>query len=154
MVKIDEFDKKLLLLLQEDSSRTIKELSKQLGLSTTPTFNRVRRLEENGIIKGYSAIINPEKIGKKLYAFIQVSLKEHTKKKVSIMMDRLIKMPEILECHYVTGGADLLLKVLVNDMESYNYFITEKLFGVSNIARIESLLSLSSRKHVNIIPVD
>lgn len=147
MIKIDKTDKQILRFLQKDSNITIRELSKALSLSTTPIFKRIKRMEELGIIEGYHAKLNPEKLGKKLFAFVQVSLKEHTKAKVHKMMDKLVKMDEIQECHYVTGGADLLLKVLVKDMEAYNHFVTEKLFTVSNISRIESLLSLTSKKN-------
>jgi len=153
MIKLDELDKKILALLQSNSNITIREISGLLKLSTTPIFKRIKRLEKEGVILGYQAVLNPEKLGKKLFAFIQVSLKEHTKLKVQRMMDKLVKMDEIQECHYVTGGADLLLKVLVNDMEAYNHFITEKLFDVPNISNIESLLSLTAKKRTFSVPL-
>ena len=154
MLKLDDLDKQILNLLQLNCNITIREMSKQLSLSTTPIFNRIKRMEKEGVIEGYQAVLNPEKLGKKLHAFVQVSLKEHTKKKVQQMMNKLVKMEEIQECHYVTGGADLLLKILVNDMEAYNHFITEKLFDVSNISKIESLLSLTAKKRTFHIPLE
>jgi len=153
MANLDERDKKILALLQSNCNITIREISRKLKLSTTPIFNRIKRMEKDGVILGYQAVLNPEKLGKKLFAFIQVSLKEHTKNKVQIMMNKLVKMEEIQECHYVTGGADLLLKVLVRDMEAYNIFITEKLFDVSNISKIESLLSLTAKKRTFAVPL-
>ena len=153
MVELDIVDRNILKLLQVDSSRTIKEIAELLALTSTPVFKRIKRLEKIGLIKGYSAIVNPELLGKKLFAFIQVSLKTHDKNSVNDMMKVLLELDDILECHYVTGGADLLLKVLVSDIEEYNQFITDKLFSVPNIGRVETLLSLDAKKYTYNIPI-
>jgi len=153
MVNIDKVDRQILKLLQQDSSRTIKELANQLKLTSTPVFKRIKRLEQLGVITAYNAIVNPEILGKKLFAFIQVSLKTHNKKDINELMDVVLSLDEILECHYVTGGADLLIKVLVSDIEEYNHFITEKLFTVPHIGRVESLLSLDAKKYTHNVPI-
>ena len=153
MIELDLVDRDILKLLQKDSNRTIKEIAELLKLTATPVFKRIKRLEKIGFIKGYHAVVNPEMLGKKLFAFIQVSLKTHDKASINEMMEVVLDLDEILECHYVTGGADLLIKVLVSDIEEYNQFITDKLFSVPNIGRVETLLSLDAKKYTHSIPI-
>lgn len=100
------------------------------------------------------AVLNPEKIGKKLNAFVHVFLKEHSKDIVHQFTQMAIQFPEVLECHYVTGGADFVLKVLVNNIEEYNHFLLEKLVTIPNIARTESFLSLSVEKRTTVIEME
>tara|TARA_R110000868_G_scaffold50391_1_gene161080 strand:- start:486 stop:950 length:465 start_codon:yes stop_codon:yes gene_type:complete len=151
--KIDETDKKILQLLQIDGRKTIKDLALELNLSTTPTFERVKKLEKAGIIDHYSAVINAEKIGKTLYAFAHISLKDHSKELVQQFTNQIIKIPQVQECHYVTGDSDFILKILLNDMEGYREFMMNQLFDMSNIAKVESFLSLSVLKKSNTIEV-
>ena len=152
-MKLDAIDLKILDLLQENARITIKEISKQLNLSTTPIFERIKKLEKQGIIDRYIAILNPEKLGKKLNAFANISVKDHSKDAVETFVERIIKFPEVMECHYVTGTSDFLIKVLVEDIEKYNLFVLEKLSAVPNIGKVESLFSLSVRKKTNRIPL-
>ncbi len=153
MIKIDTTDLKILQLLQQDGRMTIKEMSDRLNLSTTPVFERIKKLEKNGIIDHYSAVLNPEKLGKKLTAFANISIKEHSKVEVEAFVEKVISFPEVLECHYVTGASDFMIRVLVEDIEKYNYFVLEKLSAVPNIGKVETLFSLSARKKTTIIPV-
>lgn len=145
-LKLDAIDRKLLMLLQKDCRMKIKDLAVHLNLSTTPTFERIKKLERAGIIDSYVAVLNPEKVGKKLNAYVHVFLKEHSKSIVQQFVEMATKFPEVLECHYVTGGADFILKVLVNNIEEYNHFLLEKLVTIPNIGRTESFLSLSVEK--------
>lgn len=154
MVKLDELDIKILSFLQKDSRMTIRDIAKALNSSTTPIFNRIKRLEKEEVIDRYVAIINPDKIGKKLFAFLHLSLKEHSKEAILQMEQQVNSFSEVLECHYVTGVADFVLKVIVKDIGEYNQFLTEKLFTVPNIGKIESLLSLSMTKSSNVIPLE
>ncbi len=141
-------------MLQQDGRMTIRDMAQQLNLSTTPIFNRIKRLEQEGVIEKYVAQINPKKVDKGLFAFVHISIKEHSKEAVDDIVGQVTSFPEVLECHYVTGGADFVLKVLVKNMEEYNYFVTEKLFTVKNIAKIDSLLSLSMPKHTTRIHLE
>ncbi len=151
MIKLDPTDLKLLHLLQHDGRMTIKELSNRLNLSTTPIFERIKKLEKNGIIDHYSAVLNPEKLGKKLTAFANISIKEHSKKEVEAFVDKVIAFPEVLECHYVTGASDFMIRVLVEDIEKYNHFVLDKLSAVPNIGKVETLFSLTARKKTTIV---
>jgi|SRR5690554_2841021 len=154
MKKIDHIDKKILALLQEDGRITIKEMAAQLKMTTTPVFERTKKLEKAGIISHYAAVLNPDKLGKKLYSFAHISLKDHSKALVDKFSEEIIKIPEVLECHYVTGDSDFILKILLNDMEKYREFVMDSLFKMSNIAKVETFLSLSVSKNSHAIPLD
>ncbi|MEO1263707.1 MAG: Lrp/AsnC family transcriptional regulator [Bacteroidota bacterium] len=152
-MKLDHTDLQILDLLQQDGRMTIKELSNRLNLSTTPIFERIKKLEKSGVIDRYMAVLNPEKLGKKLTAFAHISIKDHSKALVESFVDQVVGFPEVLECHYVTGAADFLIKVLVEDIEKYNHFVLEKLSAVPNIGKVESLFSLSVRKKTTEVPL-
>lgn len=153
-MKLDNIDYQIIDMLQQDGRMTIRDMAQQLNLSTTPIFNRIKRLEQEGVIERYVAQINPKKVDKGLFAFVHISIKEHSKEAVDSIVGQVTSFPEVLECHYVTGGADFVLKVLVKNMEEYNKFVTEKLFTVKNIGKIDSLLSLSMPKHTTRIPLN
>lgn len=153
MIKLDETDLKILKELQKNGRITTKELSSHLKLSPTPTFERVKKLERSGIIDHYSAILDAGKLGKNLYAFAHISLKDHTKDKVQEFSTDVSQMEEVQECHYVTGDSDFILKILLSSMEDYREFMMERIFGLKNIAKVESFLSLSVLKNNNFIPL-
>lgn len=151
--KIDETDAKILELLQYNGRITVKELSSQLNLSTTPIFERVKKLEKSGVIEHYAAVLNADKLGKKLYAFAHISLKDHSKELVKEFTSQITSIPQVQECHYVTGDSDFILKILLNDMDDYREFMMDQLFDMSNIAKVESFLSLSVLKKSNFIAI-
>lgn len=153
MKKIDSIDCQILELLQKNGRITVKEMSEKLGLSATPIFERTKKLEKAGIIDHYAAVINGEKVGKKLYAFAHISLKDHSKELVDIFTNQITQLPQVMECHYTTGDTDFILKILLNDMEMYRDFVLTKLFDMSNIGKIETYLSLSVLKNSNFIPI-
>ena len=98
--------------------------------------------------------MDAEKIGKTLYAFAHISLKDHSKKLVEQFTAQITKIPQVQECHYVTGDSDFILKILLNDMEGYREFMMNQLFDMSNIAKVESFLSLSVLKKSNLIEIE
>ena len=151
MKPLDEIDKKILMLLQKNSRVTVKEISRQLNLSTTPIFERIKKLERSGVIDHYTAVLNPEKLGKKLNAFAHISLKDHSKELVNQFVERILKIPEVMECHYTAGNADFIIKILVEDMNKYNEFVIEKLLEIPNIGKLESYLSLNVPKKSSVI---
>ncbi|MEM0994700.1 MAG: Lrp/AsnC family transcriptional regulator [Bacteroidota bacterium] len=152
-MNLDDTDKEILRLLQQDAKMTIKELSSQLSLSATPIYERIKKMEQAGIIKAYVALIDADKVGKKLNAFANISIKDHSKSAVTTFVQAIEAFPEVMECHYVSGNYDFLIKVLVEDMENYNHFIMEKLSAVSNIGKVETLFSLSTSKRTSAIPM-
>jgi len=146
MKQLDKTDQRILELLQQDGRMTVRELSDQLSLSSTPVFERVKKLERAGIIDHYAAILNTDMLGIKLKAFAHISLKDHSKELVEAFVSQITAFPEVLECHYVTGDSDFIIVILVEDMETYKEFVLEKLFDVPNIGKLESYFSLSVRK--------
>ena len=154
MKKIDDIDCQILMLLQKDGRITIKEMAAQLGMSTTPIFERTKKLEKAGIISHYAAVLDPDKLGKKIYAFAHITLKNHTKELVKHFTEEIEKIPQVMECHYVTGDSDFILKILLNDMEKYREFVMNSIFEMDNIAKVETFLSLSVLKSSSVIPVE
>lgn len=145
--KLDSTDLAILDLLQENARMTVKEMASKLNLSSTPVFERIKKLEKSGVIDHYTAVINFEKMGKKLNAFAHISFKDHSKELISEFERKILALDEVRECHYVTGGADFIIKIRVKDIEEYKEFVTERLFDIPNIAKIESFLSLTVKKN-------
>jgi Lrp/AsnC family leucine-responsive transcriptional regulator len=150
---IDGVDRVILGLLQEDASRTTKEIAAQLELTTTPVFERIKRLEREGFIKGYTALLDRRRVGLQLLVFCNVSLKEHNRDFLLHFEKAVVELPEVLECHHVTGDYDYMLKIAVRDMDAYQHFIKEKLAVLANIGRVQSHFVMTEVKHSTILPV-
>jgi len=148
---LDKTDKAILNILQENSRTTIKEVAKQLNLSTTPIFDRMKKLEKAGVIKQYVALLEPKLVGKSLTVFINISIKEHGKVAINEFVDNITAYPEVIECHHITGNADFILKLILADIEAYNQFILDKLSVIPHIGKVESKFSLSERKNTTAI---
>lgn len=146
MKPIDEIDRKLLNILQKNSRITIRELSEQLHLSTTPIHERIKKLEKSGYIKQYITLVDPKMIGKKLIVYISVSLNEHTKEAIQEFEDQMEKMDEVMESYYISGSSDFLLKVYCNDMDDFHNFITNKFSVIGNITQFYSSFVMSENK--------
>lgn len=146
MKPLDDIDHAILDLLQKDGRMTVKDISKHLNLTSTPIFERIKKMERSGVIDHYTVVLNQEKLGKNFHAFAHISLKDHTKDEVKRLEESLLDIPEIVECHYVTGNTDFIIKILVQDMETYKDFVMNKLLEVKNIGKVESYLSLDMKK--------
>jgi DNA-binding Lrp family transcriptional regulator len=144
--QIDEIDLKLLNLLQENSRITIKSLAEKLFLSTTPVYERIKKLEKAGYIKQYITLLDPKKIDKNLIVYISINLSSHTKAAVEAFEKAIEKLDEVSECYYVSGNFDFLLKVYCRDMDDYHDFITDKLSIIENISQFYSSFVLSNSK--------
>ena len=146
-LRLDENDLKILQHLQENGRYTTKALAEKLNLSTTPVFERVKKMEKEGLIDRYVALLNERKIGLKQTIFISISLKEHTRSYLDKFVAEIDGYPEVLECYHIAGDYDFLLKIVVADVESYEKFILTKLSVISNIAKVQTHIALSRRKH-------
>lgn len=144
--RLDPTDKAILTMLQEDSRLTMKEMAKRLNLSTTPIFDRIKKMEKAGVISKYVALVDPKRIGKNLTVFINISIKDHGKATINQFVKVISTFPEVVECHHITGNADFLLKLILEDIEAYNHFILNKLSIIPEIGQVESRFSLSQRK--------
>lgn len=152
-MQLDETDKKILHKLQQNSKITNKELSNGLSLSVTAIFERIKRLERNGVISGYVALVEPEKVGKAFMVLTQIKLVQHTKNNVIKFEAEVVKLPEVLECYHVSGEYDYILKVLVKDMEAYREFMLSKLTNLEHIGSTQSTFIISSVKSTTALPL-
>lgn len=153
MEKLDQTDRKLLQLLQENARLTIKELAAQLHLTTTPVFERIKRLEKNGVIDKYIVLLNREKIGKNMTIFLQVSLQEHQRGALDEFVDQVIQFEEVMECYHISGDSDFMLKIITENMETYNEFVLKKLSLIPHIGKVRSQFALSCRKFTTAVEV-
>lgn len=144
---LDGTDKKILAILQEDGRITIKSLAEVLQLTTTPIFERVKRLEKEGVISKYVALVNPKKVNRNLIVYISISLKNHTRSYLDKFVKEVNSYNEILECYHIAGNFDYLLKAQISDMEAFQSFLLNKLSVNSNIAHVQSSFVLSKEKH-------
>ena len=144
---IDGTDIRILHLLQEDARISIKQLAEKLGKTTTPTYERIKKLEEKGYIKRYVAILDREKIDRKLVPFTHVQLKEHSQQVLSGFAEEAVKFPEVMECYHMTGAFDYILKIAVSDMDAYHKFIMERLSKLPDIGTLQSFFVMMEAKH-------
>lgn len=151
--KLDKTDKAILELIQVNSRLTIKEIADKLHLSTTPIFDRLKKLEKHGVISSYVALVNGKKLGKQLTVFVNISISKHGKDALNGFVKAITKFPEVMECHHISGDADFLLKLILTDIDAYNTFILDKLSVIPNIGKVESRFSLSERKNTTAIPI-
>jgi Lrp/AsnC family leucine-responsive transcriptional regulator len=137
-VELDEKDRAILRLLQENAKITVREIAAKVHLSTTPVHERVRRLEETGVIRQYATLLDHAKVRKGLLAICYVSLKEHNKKSGAKFIKTMQEMHEVLECYIISGEFDFMLKVAVESMDAYYDFHVNKLGQVENIGHVQS----------------
>lgn len=152
-MKMDNIDRKILRMLQENSKITNAYLSKQIGLSPAPTLERVRKLEKKGIISGYHAQLNLSKIGLGVSTFVLVSLKEHNKKNINIFLDKINKVKNVIECHHITGTGDFILKVVSENIASYQKLMLDKVSEIESTDSLQSMVILSTFKDNKVMPI-
>ncbi len=124
--KLDSIDRKILELLQTNSNITNAQLAQEIGLSPAPTLERVKKLETQDIIKSYHAVVDMASVGLGVGTFVTVSLKGHNKDNIEKFIKAISKIPEVVECHHVTGQADFILKVVASDIPAYQNLMLEK----------------------------
>ena len=148
---LDSIDKHLLVLLQKDCKQTNKELSNKLNLSVTAIYERIKKLEKEGIINKYVALLKNEKIEKAFVAFCHIKLIQHTQEYVVKFEKEVANLSEVLECYHISGDYDYLLKVIVRDMEAFREFMVNKLTNINHIGSTHSMFVISEVKHTTAI---
>ena len=151
MTLLDLIDKQLVNLLQLNSKANIKEIALKIGLTQTPTYERIKRLEKSGIIKKYVAVLDKEKVGFTIEVFCQVTLLVHSKELIFKFENAINKMSEVIECFHVAGNYDYLLKVIVKDMKNYQLFLKNKLSVLDSVGNVQSTFVMSSTKDTAIL---
>jgi Lrp/AsnC family leucine-responsive transcriptional regulator len=135
---LDEKDKAILRYIQSNAKATVREIAAKIHLSTTPVHERIKRMEEEGVIKQYATLLDHSKINKGLMAICYISLKEHNKKSGGKFIKTLSEMPEVTEFYIISGAFDFMLKIVVESMDDYYNFHVNKLGQVENIAQVQS----------------
>jgi Lrp/AsnC family transcriptional regulator, leucine-responsive regulatory protein len=153
MNKLDQIDHKVLEILQMNGKITNAQLSKEIGLSPAPTLERVKKLEQSGIIKSYHAQLDRARIGLGVMTFVQVTLVGHRKMVTDAFVEKINKIPEVIECHHVTGSCDFLLKVIAKDITSYQELMLGRLNEIEEVSGTQTMVILSSFKESKVLPV-
>jgi len=148
---LDSKDKKLLLLLQNDSKKTTKELAYELDLSVTAVFERIKKLEKQQIIEKYVALVNKSKLNKNFIVLCHVKLIQHKKEYIAQFEKEITQFTEVLECFHVSGDYDYILKICVQDIQEYREFMVSKLTNLQHIASTQSSFMIKEVKNSTVI---
>lgn len=146
-MELDDKDRQLVKLLQEDCKKTTKEYADSLQLSKTAVYERIRRLERTGVITNYVALINKEKVQRDFTVLCHIKLIQHTKENVLRFEREILKLEEVSECFHVSGDYDYILKVNVKNMKNYREFMVTKLTAINNIGSTQSSFSIKEVKN-------
>ena len=150
---LDRIDRRLLALLQTDGRLSVAELARRVHLSPTPCFERVRRLEREGYIRGYAADLDPAKLGAGLIAFVEVQIDRTTPDVFNRFRDGVISLDPVQECHMVAGGFDYLLKVRTADMTAYRRFL-EDLAALAGVEQTHTYVVMEEVKSTRAVPIE
>lgn len=149
MDQLDNKDLQLLKLLQKDAKLTVKELAREVNLSPSPVFERVKRLEQEGYIKKYTAVLDPEKLSLGITVYCQLKLKSNDSDLAIEFEREIMKIQEVAECYSISGDFDFLLKVYVKDMKQYQDFVFNVLGAVSSIGSTHSTFVMAQVKNIH-----
>ena len=153
-VKLDRIDRRILRDLQANGRMTNVELAERAGISAPPCLRRVRALEEAEVIKGYHAELNAAALGYHVTVFAQVGLSSQAEHDLKAFEDLVNEWPQVRECHMLAGETDFLLKVVAEDWDSYQKFLTTKLTTAPNVSHVKSALAIRTAKLSPGVPVD
>ncbi|UTW46165.1 Lrp/AsnC ligand binding domain-containing protein [bacterium SCSIO 12696] len=151
--ELSKIDRNILKLLQKDGRISYTELARHVGLSVTPCIDRVRRLEKEGVINGYTALINPEFLDAALVIFVQIRLYRTSQEKFAEFREAAVALPEVQECYLVTGNFDYLIKARVADMSAYRIFLGETLLKLPGVQESTSYVVMEQLKETLEVPV-
>ncbi|UPG73115.1 Lrp/AsnC ligand binding domain-containing protein [Roseomonas gilardii subsp. gilardii] len=151
---MDEIDKRLLRLLQRDGRMTNVELARQAHLSPPATHERIRRLQQDGVIEGYSVRLNAERLQRALLIFVEITLDRTSARVFEDFAAAVRRTPEIMECHMVAGGFDYLIKVRVRDMAAYRHFLGTVLVGLPGIRQTHTYTVMEEVKSTTELAID
>jgi Lrp/AsnC family leucine-responsive transcriptional regulator len=153
-VEIDDVDRRLLVLLQEDGRTPVARLAEAVGLSAPPVHERLRRLEQSGVIRAYTALLDAPQLGYRLTVYVGVTLALHREGAVKKFRDAVLAVPEILECHHTTGAGDFLLRVVCRDTAHYEDLVLHTLTRLPGVERLNSSVVLSTFKAGTALPLE
>jgi Lrp/AsnC family leucine-responsive transcriptional regulator len=150
---LDRTDHQILALLQEDGRRTNVQIAETVALSPSPCLRRIKRLEADGVILGYRAIIDREAVGLGLTVLVEIKVGQHSQDNARTLQEALADMPEVVACHMISGTADFIAEVVVRDLKEYERILTERLLVLPMITDIRSNFSLKRIKSEAPLPL-
>jgi DNA-binding Lrp family transcriptional regulator len=150
-MNLDDKDIAILRLLQQNAKATVKEIADAVHLSTTPVHERIKRMEQNGVIKQYATLVNHSKVKKGLMVICYVSLKQHDKTAGTEFIKMINAMPEVIECYNISGEFDFMLKVVAENMDDYYHFHVNKLSETGNLGHVQSVFVMGVIKQTHVL---
>jgi Lrp/AsnC family leucine-responsive transcriptional regulator len=154
MRELDKIDRRILDLLQKDGRTTMTDLAAKVGLSTTPVTERVRRLEREDVITGYHARVNPKALGKNLLVFVEIKLSAKSGEVFERVKKEMLFVPEVMECHLVSGDFDYLIKARMSEMGEYRRLLGNILLKLPAAAESRSYVVMEELKETLYLPTD
>jgi len=152
--RLDAIDQRIIGELQADARLSNVELADRVGLSPSPCLRRVKRLEQEGIIQGYRAVLNRDGVGLGFSAFLAIKIAGHANEHALSFEEAVCAMPEVLACHLVSGESDYLLEVVTADLEHYRQFLVERLLNLPIVREVKSNIAIQTRKAGAPLPLD
>jgi len=152
-IRLDVFDLKILHVLQSEGRLSNVELANRIGLSPSPCLRRVKRLEAEGVIEGYSARINRGKIGMGVTVFVSVGLDRHREEEAERFRRAVLRLPQVLSCHAISGEPDFLLEIVVADLNQYSEFVLKRLRRIPGVKDLRSNFALETIKTATSLPL-
>lgn len=151
---LDSIDRRIVAALQDDGRLSNVELAERVGLSPSPCLRRVKRLERDGYLQGYRAVLQRGRIGLGFTVFLGVKIEGHANKDAVAFQDEIIAMPEVVSCHLISGEVDYLLEVVVPDLDHYRAFLVEKLLEMPIVREVRSSIAIETLKAGAPLPLD
>lgn len=153
-IKLSPIDRKILRLLQHDADLSAAEIAEQVELSQSPCWRRINRLQEEGVIERRVALLNPKKLGLTMTVFVSVKLSGHGRRYLAEFEEAITGYPEVLECYAMAGNMDFLLKVVAQDISSYERFLRDHLLQQPHVQEAHSNIAMSEVKRTTELPLD
>ncbi len=153
-MSLDKTDVRILAELQRDGRQSVVEIAERVGLTHTPCLRRIRHLEDAGVIRGYTAILDPAAVGLRVTAFVQVKLERHADETMNRFMTAVEAIEEVVSCHVTTGNYDFLLTVLAADLESLGNVVLKRLVALAGVRDMQSSIALRTVKRVGKVPLE
>jgi DNA-binding Lrp family transcriptional regulator len=151
---LDQIDRQILAILQDEGRITNVELAGRVGLTAPPCLRRVRTLEETGVIRGYHAELDPATLGFGITVFAMVSLKSQAEADLLAFEEHVAALPEVRECHMLNGEIDFVLKIVAHDLQAFQILLTSQLTSAPNVASVKTSLTIRTAKQIPGVPVD
>lgn len=150
---LDRYERRILELIQQDSSLSTAAIAEHVGLSPSPCWRRIDRLEREGFIKARVALVDRKKVGLRAQVFAQIKLNSHGRANLDEFTTAICEFPEVLECHVLMGSVDFLLRIVTEDIEAYERFFFQQLSQIPGVQEVNSIVALSEIKSTTCLPI-